>query len=285
VNETPLVSKAFKLVSFAILIAIVAVALSAAYSGYEEYNALTTVVNGSSQNQLSARINGSTLLLSGLLVPNKMSYPLTLELLGNISLDNSQIGKFDSGTYLIQPGLSKSINVSVGLNFSEAITNSKTFQTILFNSSVLSINSTIAARMVPLLGINISKTANSTLGPVMVSGLSINLKTSQANLSSDGQLLLVPLTISWINLSPLTASLWLNATLTGMPGNSPGKYGFASGPVSLVVGQNAETYLMRFPSSDFSARSFGHGNYTFQITVSQTEFSSQLAEISQSVGQ
>jgi hypothetical protein len=213
-----------------------------------------------------------------------MSYPLTLELLGNISLDNSQIGKFDSGTYLIQPGLSKSINVSVGLNFSKAIINSRTFQTILFNSSVLSINSTIAARMVPLLGINISKTANSTLGPVM-SGLSINLKTSQANLSSDGQFLLVPLTISWINLSPLTASLWLKTTLTGMPGNPPGKYGFASGPVSLVVGQNAETYLMRFPSSDFSAGSFAHGNYAFQVTVSQTQFSPQLAEISQSVSQ
>ena len=282
-SEAPLVSKVFKLVSFAILVAIVALALSAAYSGYEEYNALTAAVgNTSSQNQLSAKINGSNLLISGLQVPNKMTYPLSLELLGNISLDDSQIGKFDSGSYLIQPGLTKSINVSVGLNFSKVISNSRAFQSVLFNSSILSINSTIAARMVPLLGINVSKTANSTLGPVM-SGFAVNLETSQASPSSDGQFLLVPMTITWINLSPLTAGLWLNANLTGIPGTSPGNYGFASGPVSLVVGQNNETYLMRIPLSEFSGGSFPHGSYDFQITLSQTKSSPQLAVISQSV--
>ncbi|MDA4111460.1 MAG: hypothetical protein OK439_02905 [Thaumarchaeota archaeon] len=281
-NETPLVSKAFKLVSFAIIIAIVAIASSAAYSGYQEYNALTTIVGSNSQNQLSAQINGSTLVISGLQVPNKMTYPLSLELLGSVSLADSQIGEFDSGSYLIKPGLSQSINISVGLNFSKIITNSRAFQSVLFNSSILSINSTVAARMIPLLGINISKSANSTLGPVM-SSLAVSLGTSQANLSSDGQFLLLPMTISWGNLSPLTAQLWLNATLTGIPNKPTGNYGFGSGPVNLVVGQNSETYLIKIPASEFSGGSFPHGNYNLQITLSQTRSSSQLAQILESV--
>ena len=122
-TETPLVSKAFKLVSFAILVAIVAITLSAAYSGYEEYNALTTIVSGTqSQRQLSATFNGSALQISGLNVPNKMTYPLSLEFLGNVSIAIcSKLGSFDSGAYVIQPGFSKDINVSVGLNFSRIL--------------------------------------------------------------------------------------------------------------------------------------------------------------------
>jgi len=86
-RETPLVSKTLSLVSFAIIIVIVALVLSGAYSGYEEYSALTGAVNPassstqSSQSQLSANINGSKLTISGLNVPNRMTYPLGLALI------------------------------------------------------------------------------------------------------------------------------------------------------------------------------------------------------------
>jgi len=281
-TETPLVSKAFKLVSFAILVAIVAITLSAAYSGYEEYNALTTIVSGTqSQNQLSAKINGSTLEISGLNVPNKMTYPLSLEFLGNVSINSASIGKFDSGAYVIQPGFSKNINVSIGLNFSKILSSSATFQSVLFNSSTLSINSTIAARMIPLLGINISKAANSTMGPVMSNPV-VNPETSMATLSSNGQAVILPISITWVNESPITANLWLNASLTQIPGKPVGSYGFGSGPLNLVVGGNNETILMRIPSSELANGSLQHGIYSFQITLSRSQFSPVLAEITQS---
>jgi hypothetical protein len=281
VTETPLVSKAFKLVSFAILIAIVAITLSAAYSGYEEYNALTTVVSGTSQGQLSASLNGSALQISGLNVPNKMTYPLSLEFLGNVSIANAQIGNFDSGAYAIQPGFSKDINISVGLNFSRILTNSEAFQEALFNSSILSINSTIAARIIPILGINITKAANSTLGPVM-SNLAVSVETSRASLSPDGQSVLVPVQITWINQSPITVNFWLNATLTQIPGHSPGRYGFASGTLSLAVGGNNETYVMRLPTSELLGGNLQHGTYSVQLSFSESQFSKLLAQITKS---
>jgi hypothetical protein len=281
VTETPLASKAFKLVSFAILIAIVVITLSAAYSGYEEYNALTTVVSGTSQGQLSASLNGSALQISGLNVPNKMTYPLSLEFLGNVSIANAQIGSFDSGAYVIQPGFSKDINISVGLNFSRILTNSGAFQAALFNSSILSINSTIAARIIPLLGINITKAANSTLGPVM-SNLAVSVETSRASLTPDGQSVLVPVQITWINQSPITTNLWLNATLTQIPEHSPGRYGFASGPLSLAVGGNNETYVMRLPTRELLGGNLQHGTYSVQLNFSESQFSKPLAQITKS---
>ena len=281
-TETPLVSRAFKLVSFAILIAIIAITLSAAYSGYEEYSALTTAVSGTqSSNQLSAKINGSALEISGLNVPNKMSYPLSLELLGNVSINNASIGRFDSGAYVIQPGASQNISVSIGLNFSRILSNARSFQSVLFNSSILSINSTIAARMIPLLGINISKSANSTLGPVM-NNLAANLETAAATLSPDGQDVIVPVAFTWINESPIIASMWLNTTVTQIPGRAVGNYGSGSGPLSLVVGPNNATVLVRFPSSELAKGSLQHGTYTFQIRLSKSEFSPSIARITQS---
>ncbi|MFI5419833.1 MAG: hypothetical protein ACHQ1H_02585, partial [Nitrososphaerales archaeon] len=99
---------------------------------------------------------------------------------------------------------------------------------------------------------------------------------------SNGQSVLVPISITWVNESPITANLWLNASLTQIPGKPVGNYGFNSGPLRLAVGGNDETFLMRIPSSELANGSFQHGNYTFQIALSQSQSSPALAEITQS---
>jgi hypothetical protein len=162
VREAPFISKALKIVSVAITLAIVAIAVTASYSGYEEYGALTSVGNVSA-SQLSAVLNGSTLVISGLNVPNKMTYPLTLELFGNVSIDHTKVGNFDTGTFLIQPGHSQGINVSIPLNFDALLNNSDAVS----NSNILTVNTTVDARMIPLLGINITKSTNLTIGPIV----------------------------------------------------------------------------------------------------------------------
>jgi hypothetical protein len=161
VREAPFISKALKIVSIAITLAIVAIAVTASYSGYEEYGALTSFGNVSA-SQLSAVLNGSTLEISGLNVPNKMTYPLTLELFGNVSIDNMKVGNFDTGTFLIQPGGSRGINVSIPLNLDALLNNTEAFS----NSNILTVNTTVDARMIPLLGINITKSTNMTIGPI-----------------------------------------------------------------------------------------------------------------------
>jgi hypothetical protein len=281
-REPPFISKTLKLVSVAILLATVSIAVTAAYSGYEEYGALTSTVTGGSLNQLQLAINGSTLSISGLSVPNKMTFPLTLELLGTVSLNNATIGTFDSGTYLIQPDQSQSVNVSIPLSFAGLLKNSQALEAAAINSSLLSINTTVSAHMVPLLGINITKAANTTAGPIL-GDLSANLNSSGARLSSDGQTLDVPFILSWENTSPLaTGSLWLSGNLTRIPGRSPGNYGTFSGPLNFTQGQNQEAFVLQTPVSDFNS-GFPKGSYTFEISLSQSSTSSPFLQITKSV--
>ena len=281
-GEPPFISKTLKLVSIAILLATVSIATTAAYSGYEEYGALTSSVIGSSLNHLQLAINGSTLSISGLSVPNKMTFPLTLELLGTVSLNNATIGTFDSGTYLIQPNQSQSVNLSIPLSFAGLLKNSQALEAAAINSSLLSINTTVSAHMVPLLGINITKAANTTAGPIL-GDLSANLNSSGARLSSDGETLDVPLILSWENTSPLASgSLWLSGNLTGTPGRPPGNYGTISGPLNFTQGQNRQEFVLQLPVSDFNG-GFPKGSYTFEIALSQSITSPPFLQITKSV--
>jgi hypothetical protein len=281
-REAPFISKALKLVSLAIMVAIVAIAATAAYSGYEEYGALVSVGSASS-SQLSAVLNGSTLMISGLNVPNRMIYPLTLELLGNVSIDDARVGNFDTGAYVIQPGHSQGINVSIPLNYAALLNDTKALKQAISNSSILTINTTVAANMVPLLGINITKSANMTIGPIL-GDLSAKLNTSDAKLSSDRESIIVPVTLSWNNLSPLpTGSLWLNASLTALPGRQSGTYGSASGVLNFVRGQNTQTFDLKLPITDFTGKGVPSGTYSILLSLSQGESSTPFLQTTESV--
>jgi len=282
-KEAPFISKALKLVSLAIILATVAIASTAAYSGYEEYGALTSTVASNGSNQLAVTINGSTLSITGLNVPNKMTFPLTLELFGGISLDNITVGSFNSGAYVIQPNESKVINLTVPLSFSRLLSNTQALQRAAFNSSELSITTTISAHMVPLLGINITKSANTTSGPIL-EDLSASLNTSAAKISSDGRSVNVPLVFTWQNASPLSAgAIWASATLTNIPGKPAGNYGEGAGQVNLIQGTNTQSIELALPVSDFTGPSLPPGTYLFEISLSQSDSSQPFAQISRSV--
>ena len=136
--------------------------------------------------------------------------------------------------------------------------------------------------MVPLLGINITKAANTTAGPIL-GDLSANLNSSGARLSSDGETVHVPLILSWENTSPLASgSLWLSGNLTGIPGRSSGNYGTFTGPLNFTQGQNQQTFVLQLPVSDFSG-SFPKGSYAFEIALSQSSTSSPFLQITKSV--
>jgi hypothetical protein len=282
-KEAPFVTKSLKIVSLAILVATMAIAATAAYSGYEEYGALTNSVECNSASQLRVALNGSTMTISGLNVPNKMTFPLTLELLGNVSLDNATVGNFDSGVYVIQPNESQDINLSVPINFELLLGDAKALQEATLNSSALSITTMVSAHMVPLLGINISRSANTSAGPIF-GGLNVGLNTSGARLSSDGQSVEVPMVLTWQNTSPLSSgSLWLGVNLTGIPGKSGGNYGSASGPISFVEGQNQQSFQLNLPVSDFSGRTIPTGTYSFQIDLSQSQSSQPFTQFTRTV--
>jgi hypothetical protein len=270
-------------VSIAIILATVTIAVTAAYSGYQEYGVLTSSLEGAPLNQLKLAINGSTLTISGLKVPNKMTFPLTLELLGSVSLNNAIIGNFDSGAYVIQPNQSKTVNVSIPLSFAALLKNTKALQVAASNSSLLTINTTVSAHMVPLLGINITKVANATAGPIL-GDLTANLNASGAHLSSDGQTADVPLILSWQNTSPLSSgALWLNANVIEIPGTPSGNYGTFSGALNFTQGQNQQSFELRLPASDLSGTSLPSGSYGIEIAFAQSQTSLPFLQIAKSV--
>ena len=282
-REAPFISKALKLVSLAITVAIVAIAATAAYSGYEEYGALVSVGSASS-SQLNAVLNSSTLTISGLNVPNRMIYPLTLELLGNVSIDDTRVGNFDTGAYVIQPGYSQSINVSIPLNYDALLNNTKALQQAISNSSILTINTTVAANMVPLLGINITKSANMTIGPI-IGDISANLNTSATHISADHESMMIPVILSWNNLSPIsTGSFWLNANLTSLPGRQSGSYGTASGVLNFVLGKNTQIFDLKLPIKDFEGGSVSSGTYSILLSFSQRESSVPFMQTTRLMG-
>ena len=280
-REAPFISKALKLVSLAIILATICIAVTAAYSGYEEYGALTSSLEAGSLSKLALSLNGSNLMLSGLTVPNRMTFPLTLELLGNVSLDNATIGNFDSGNYVIQPNGSATVNVTIPLSFADLLNDSEALQKAAANSTQLSINAMVSAHIVPLLGINITKSVNSTAGPIF-GDLTANLNTTGAQLSSNHQTLQMPLALSWQNSSPLAeGTFWYRANLTDIPGKPTGDYGSASGPLNFTQGQNYQTVQLNLPVSDFG-KEIPSGAYTIQITLSQSQLSEPFLQFTRS---
>jgi hypothetical protein len=282
-GEPPFISRTLKLVSLALIVATVAIAATAAYSGYEEYGALTASVGGATASQFSIAISGSILTISGLNVPNKMTFPLTLELLGNVSIDNATVGNFDSGAYLIQPNESASINLSVPLGFDGLLKDSRALGDALINSSELSITTTVSAHMVPLLGINMTRSENATSGPIL-GNLVASLNASAAESSPDGKSVDVPLILSWQNSSPLSnGTLWLDANITQIPGSPPGSYGSGSGPIYLLSGLNQQSFVLSIPASYINGRVLPMGQYIISLEFSQSESAVPFMQLSQTV--
>ncbi|MGI0080231.1 MAG: hypothetical protein ACRECH_11455 [Nitrososphaerales archaeon] len=259
VSEAPLISRALRLVTFALIISTVALAASAGYSAYQEYNALASF--GSTSSNFTQSFNGTTMTLSGLTIPNNMSYPLSLQLLGSIYLANSHIANFASPLELIQPGQSKQISLSVDLNFTKVLQNSAIFQAILFQPFHLDLNTTISASVIPIIGLNISKAVDQVYQPV-IGSITPSLDLASARISSDNKSLLIPLDLNWYNSSPISFTGGLNATLTGVPSQPNGNYGSGSAPLTVSSGSNNNVVTLAIPRSGTLANQFMSGNYT-----------------------
>jgi hypothetical protein len=266
-KEAPLILKALKIVSFALVISTVALAGAAGYSAYKEYSAISKLA-GSELGQMSANFSGNVLSLSGLQIPNNMTFPLSVDLNGRIWLDGSSLARFDSGRLMIPPGQVRALSVNATLDFSQALSNRTLLEQMLLSTSTLKLETTIAANAVPLVGMNITKYANTTM-PAILTNFQVHLNQSGAKLSSDYSHLLVPVSLNWNNPTPITLSGGLNFTLTSIPGKTAlGNYGTGGGNFTLVSGANQNNYTLSIPVSDLSGGSLQSGAYSFEITIS-----------------
>ncbi len=265
-KEAPLILKALKIVSFALIISTVALGGAAAYSAYQEYSAISKLA-GSELGQMSANFSGNVLSLSGLVIPNNMTFPLSVDLNGRIWLDGASLAGFDSGRLTIPPGQVRALSVNATLDFSKALSNKTLLQQMLLNTSNLKLETTIAASAVPLVGMNITKYANTTM-PAILTNFQVQLDQSGAKLSSDHSHLLVPVSLSWNNPTPISLSGGLNFTLTSIPGKAAGgNYGTGGGNFTLVSGANQNNYTLSIPVSDLSGGSLQSGAYSFEIMI------------------
>jgi len=263
---TPMIRGALRLVEIALMIVLVAIAATAGYSGYQEYRALTSLAGTSN---IQGSLNGTKYSITGIEVPNNMSYPLSLSILGQVSLEHSPVANFTSGKQMIQPGQTKNLSISFDLNFTKALeSNSVLFQKLLFNQTKLFVNSTVQASIAPLLDLSLASSANETLGPVL-QNLEVQLQSSQAQLSTNQSALLVPLAASWINNSPLSFNGTVQATLVAMPGQPLGDHGSASAAVVILSSSPGSlAMILEIPlSSLLNHSSLPSGNYEVQFTI------------------
>jgi len=199
-----------------------------------------------------------------------MSYPLSFSIFGRILLEHSPMGSFTSGTQLIEPGQTIPLTISVGLNYTEALeSNATLLQKILFNQTNMFVNYTISASIIPLLSLNLTSSASQNIGPVL-QNLNVQIVSSEARLSANQSMILVPLIASWTNKTPLTFDGTLSAVLTSMPNQqSPGNYGSASGAVALIPdAENSANMTLGIPTSYLlSGTSLPSGSYEFQFTL------------------
>ncbi len=264
-TEAPLITRALKIVSFALILTTVSLAVSAGYSGYQEYTGLSNMALSQS-SELRVGFVGNDLRISGLSIPNNMSFPLKIDIAGVAGLQGATLGRFDSGAQTLAPGQVEPLNITLGLNFSRALATPTIFKQAWLNYTLFEINATIDATVPPLIGLNITKSINQTLPPVL-GNLAATPLVSGVRLSSDGKSLLVPFQLNWINESPIQVKGQINVTLTNMPGRLPGSYGSGSGPFSLMTGANQFTATIVVPLSNLSQNNLPKGSYTFNVSI------------------
>lgn len=264
--EAPLISKALRLVSLALIVSTVALVASAGYSGYQEYTALSgafssiassgTTTNSSSPSHFSEQFNGTNLIISGLEIPNNMSYPLNVRVSGVVDLAGSTVGNFTTPMEHIAPGEAQPISLDAALDFQRALSNQSALESLLFSSSTLTFETTIYADVVPLINLNMTSSSNTTL-PAVLSNF--NITPSTPSCTSQG--CTVPIGIAWSNPSPIGFGGNLTVAVTKIPGAAGGSpLPNATIPMDVVAGSpGAETANLFFPSGETSLQNLSPG--------------------------
>jgi hypothetical protein len=219
---------------------------------------------------------GNNLTVTGITIPNNMSYPMKIDITGIAAIEDSPIGKFDSGAHTLAPGGSIPLDIALGLNFSQALHDSSVFRKALLNGSSLLINASIDASVFPIIGLNVTQAVNQTM-PAVLGNLSTTIDPSKVTLSSDYTQVIVPVELSWTNGSPFQFAGNLNVVLTGIPGKPTGNYASGGGAFSLVPGPNQDTVTFKIPLSDFSGNNNGLPKGTYIMNISLNAFGNSLS--------
>jgi hypothetical protein len=231
-TEAPLISKALRLLSIAVIVGMVALVASLGYSGYQEFQVLSGGFSSGGNNNsspFSANFTGSAVTV---VIPNNMTYPLDVQLLGSINLGGTNIGTFASPVEQILPGQSMPISVPVSLDYEKVLSNQSALNSLLFGSTSLTFATKISANIVPLVGINLSTSSSSN-----IPGIFANLNLSPGTLTNTSQGWSLPLGISWDNPSPVAFNGGLTVAVTSIPGYSGGSLPSASVPLDVQANE------------------------------------------------
>jgi hypothetical protein len=264
-SEAPLITKALRLVSLALIVGTIALVAAVGYSGVQEIGALTSAFspssssspssltspqsgNGSSSSTLSEQLNGTTLLISGIRIPNNMTFPLDFQLSGYVGLAGVNIGNFATPLEEIMPGQTLPVSLAVGLDFAKALSNQTALDSLLFNSTKLTFHTEITANMVPLLRLNLSS-SSVTQVPAILGNFNVSPGSPSCALQQNCT---VPIQLSWNNPSPIGLNGALRLSVTRIPGLS-GPYPNATVPFNVIAGSPGnETAKLVFSWNDAS---------------------------------
>jgi hypothetical protein len=260
-------------VSLALIVSTIALVAAAGYSGFQEYQVLSGAVsqqssqmgnnnnndngNSSSSNSPSSQFlqfNGTELSMN---IPNNMTFPLTIQLSGLVWLAGTIIGNFSTPQQSILPGHTMPISLNMAsLDYQKVLSNQSALDSLLFNSAPLTFSIGISADIVPLLGLNLTTTQNTTI-PAILGGLNFNPGTPTCTSSGCN----LPVGISWNNPSPISFSGNVGVAVTSLPGSTSSSLPSASIPLNVTARSPGDvTANLFFSSSDFQPQNFAPGS-------------------------
>lgn len=253
-TEAPLITRALRLASLILIVTTVALVASVGYSGFQEFQAISGTFSSlsSSGGNNSTNIfnfNGSSLTISGLDIPNNMTYPLDLQLSGAVGLAGTSIGTFATPMYHIMPGETEPISYSFDLsdlNFSTALSNQSALTSLLFSQTSLTFRLEISASIVPILGLNVSTSSLSLTIPALLGNLNFTPQTP----SCSAQGCSFPVGVTWNNPSQISFNGGLTVAVTNIPGYSGGSLPSVSLPLKVQANSPGDVTPTLFFSSN-----------------------------------
>jgi hypothetical protein len=264
-EELPLTVRTLKLVSLVSTIVVLSITGSIAYSGYSEFQAIASDFQNSG-NLGTISTNSTTIAISGITIPNKMSLPLILTLSASAFLSgNLSLATTTANTLTVEPGQTGIFNLGVRLNMTNIFAHQSQLRSILFNGTELSLNLELGAAVFPFVALNVSKALTQPTG-AMLGGFRVQFNTAGA--TDNGTDLLLPLQMTWLSTSFMSASGSLSAKITQMPGQAPGgNYGSGSTNIAIAPGPGSATLTLVIPNFYVSGGTPPSGQYTISMTL------------------
>jgi len=257
-KDAPIISKALRLVSFSLTLAMIMIFVTIGYSAAQVFEG---IIASGDRFKTEQRVSGNNIeLVFKFSLPNKGIYPLELDLVGEASQNKVMLSRVISGPHVIQPGDSKDVEFAIPLR-QGTISDRELIKKLLFDDSETIVNVTTRIGFQPFAFINVSSGFVSPSGAVFS-----ELKIEQQGVSALNRThSSIELKVSYTNKSPVHFDGRMGLVVISTPTRTAkGVYGSTTFNISI----NSNERITQTVFLPIRNDAIGSGDYRVEITAS-----------------